>query len=798
MGRISENFKYRVTPLCNENSVVKGEMYRFTVLTPSLIRMEYNEKGIFEDRATKVVTNRNFPVPKFTVKYEGSLLKIRTERLELFYHTDKPFDEASLTARMCGDYGDNTSTWRFKNTYPTYGGAPRNYFGTTRNLDSRVGPVALEDGLMSSDYTDWDDSKSPILCEDGWVDERPDGIEDTYLFAYREHHLDCLRDFLSLSGKIPMLPRYALGNWWSRYHRYTADEYKEVIENFFKRNIPLSIGVLDVDWHITDIEKRYGRGWTGYTFNKELFPNPEEFLYWMHQHGLKVTVNLHDRENISPVEENYLPFAKEMGVDYENGDMIEFNFCSPKYIESYFKFTHYDNEKKGVDFWWIDGFPENRGPILKADIPWMLNHYHYIDSMKNGKRGMLLSRYCGVGGHRYGVEFSGDTNSTWEMLDFLPYFTANASNVGCGWWSHDVGGFMCGTGDEEMYIRWEQLSVFSPINRVHSSDNPFMSREPWKYTETTEKILTKYMRLRHELIPYIYTMNYHCYRDNITLIRPLYYYERVREFKNEYYFGDTFLVTPITTKIDSVTKMAHTAMFMPHGIWFDYFSSRKYIGDRYYNIYRGMEDIPAFVRAGSIIPQTVLSEGNGIENPKHLKIDVFPLDNGEFSMYEDDGITLNYEDGSCVVTDMELTWGEKPIFKIKKPVGDLELIPQKRDYTIKFRNITNNDVSVISGGVSVDFETEVDCTGLTVKVKNVNDELTVKFNSDVIIKENDYVKDMDAFIMRSQIGNIEKWKLSQILHKTDTPAAAIAELCNDVYDNNFKNAAIEIMTCGME
>ena len=211
-----------------------------------------------------------------------------------------------------------------------------------------------------------------------------------------------------------------------------------------------------------------------------------------------------------------------------------------------------------------------------------------------------------------------------------------------------------------------------------------------------------------------------------------------------------------------------------------------------------MEDIPAFVRAGSIIPQTVLSEGNGIENPKHLKIDVFPLDNGEFSMYEDDGITLNYEDGSCVVTDMELTWGEKPIFKIKKPVGDLELIPQKRNYTIKFRNITNNDVSVISGGVSVDFETEVDCTGLTVKVKNVNDELTVKFNSDVIIKENDYVKDMDAFIMRSQIGNIEKWKLSQILHKTDTPAAAIAELCNDVYDNNFKNAAIEIMTCGME
>ncbi len=799
MDRISKNFKYKVTPLCNEKAVVKGEYFRFTVLTPSLIRMEYNKDGIFEDRATKVAINRNFPVPQFTVKYEGTLLKIRTERLELFYHTDKPFHESSLTARMWGDYGDNTSTWRFKNTYPTYGGAPRTYFGTTRNLDSRVGPVPLEEGLMSNDYASWDDKNSPIICEDGWVEDRPDGIEDTYLFAYREHHIDCLRDFLTLSGKLPMLPRYALGNWWSRYHDYTDEEYKDVINGFLNRGIPLSVGVLDVDWHITDIETRYGRGWTGYTFDKELIPNPEEFLTWLHDKGLKVTANLHDRENICPVEENYIPFAKEMGVDYENGDMIEFNFCSPKYIEAYFKYTHYDNEKKGIDFWWVDGFPENRGPMLKADIPWMLNHYHYIDSMKKGNRGMLLSRYCGLGGHRYGVEFSGDTNSTWEMLNFLPYYTANASNVGCGWWSHDVGGFMCGLSEEEMYIRWEQFCVFSPINRLHASDNPFMSREPWKYTEATEKILTKYLKLRHELIPYIYTMNYNCYKDNITLIRPMYYYHsNIKEHKNEYYFGDNFIVAPITARGDNVTKMGHTSAYLPNGVWFDFFNGRKYIGDRYYNVYRNLEDIPVFVKAGSIIPQADLSAGNGVENPEHLKIDVFPLADGEFSLYEDDGVTLGYENGDCVITKMNLKWGNKPNFKIHKAEGNLALIPERRDYTICFRNVFNDDVSVTCEGKPIDFLAVITDKGLVLTIGQILGEINVVFNSDVKVKSNDYIREMDEFIMRAQIGNIEKWKLSNILHGTSSPMAAITEICTDVYDNNFKNASIEIMISGIE
>ena len=800
MGRISENYKYNTSPMCKEDAIVKGEKYRFTILTPSLIRMEYSDNGVFEDRATQVVINRNFDVPKFTVFKKGDMLVIRTERLELYYHTQHPFSESSLTARYYGEWGDHTATWRFKNTAPTYGDAARTLPGTVSSLDSRSGPVPLGASVMSTGYAELDDSKSLIIADDGWIDERPNDTTDVYLFAYRENYLLCLHDFLQLTGKAPLLPRYALGNWWSRYYAYSDVEYKELINTFKEKKIPLSVAVLDMDWHITDVEKRYGTGWSGYTFNKDLFPKPEEFLKWMHDNGLKVTANIHDREGFAPCEENYEIMAKELGVDYENRDKIEFDFCSPKYIETYFKYTHHNNEEKGIDFWWVDGYPENRGPILKADIPWMLNHYHYIDSMRNGKRGMLLSRNCGLGGHRYGIGFSADTNATWEMLNFLPYFTSTSANVGFGCWSHDVGGFMCGEYDEEMMVRWEQFCVFSSINRLHSSENPFMSREPWKYDLVSEKVLTRFLRLRHELIPYIYTLNYKCYSDNVTLITPLYYHcTNNFGFKNEYFFGDSMIVAPITTKVDTITNMGHVSVYLPQGDWFDYFTSHKYIGNRSYNVYRDIYTIPVFVKAGSIIPHAVLDEENGIDNPKHLRIDVFPCASGNFDLYEDDGETLKYQDGESVITKMHWNWSEKPSFEVEAPVGQLDLIPKSRNYTLRFRKINNvSKISVVSEGKKIDFDINYIDGAVEILLKDITKGFKVIFEENVTTVENDINNGLNDFLRKARISHTNKWKISNIYKETGSAATVIAELSNDKYDNNFKNAITEILIADLK
>ena len=799
MDRIDASYRYPATPRCHDAAVVQGDKYRFTILTPSLIRMEYSERGVFEDRATQVVINRQFEVPPFTVRHTGDMLKIYTDRVELTYHTQHPFGESSLTARFYGEWGDHTMTWRYKNTWPTYGNAPRTLFGTLRSLDVMKGPVPLEKGLMSGNFTEWDDSRSLILAEDGWVDERADDAVDTYLFAYRNHYVECLHDFLQLSGKLPLLPRYALGNWWSRYYPYSAEEYQALIEKFAEKQVPLSVAVLDMDWHITDIDKKYGTGWSGYTWNRELFPDHRAFLRWLHEKGLAVTANLHDREGIAPHEENYLPMAKALGIDWENGQKINFDFGNPRFVEAYFRYTHHGNEQDGIDFWWVDGFPENTSALAKADIPWMLNHYHCVDQLGRRKRAMLLSRNSGMGGHRYGVGFSGDTCATWEMLDFLPYFTATASNVGFGWWSHDVGGFMAGEHDDERMVRWTQMGVFSPITRLHSCDNPFMSKEPWNYGEVAERVISRYLRLRHELIPYLYTMNYQCFRDNITLIRPLYYYGGSHGMRNEYYFGDELLVRPITTRMDAVTRMGSCEVYLPDGLWFDFFNSRAYKGDRRYKVYRDIDGTPVFAKAGGIIPQAVLNGENGTANPQALKVDIFPGADNRFTLYEDDGVTLGYQNGESVVTRMTWKWGTNPVFTIDRPEGELSLIPARRDYTLVFRKLAGGDrVEVTVDEKAAAFTQRREGDALILQIGQVSGALTVRFADEVTVAKNDYVAEMDALLWRMQISYAQKWEISKILHRTETPAQALAELARGGYPADFRAAATEILLADRE
>ena len=794
MGRINEQYRYNTTPQCNPKAVVKGDKYRFTILTPSLVRMEYSEKGIFEDRATSVVVNREFDVPWFEVCESDDMLTIYTKRLEISYRKNNPFHESSLMARFSGEWGYITNEWRFQNSSPLApGGKVRNYWGTAKALDECVCPIPLEKGILSPDFSEWDDSKSSIIAEDGWIEERPEGTVDTYLFAYSHNEILCINDFLQLTGKIPMLPRYALGNWWSRYHKYTEDEYKAVINKFAEKDIPLSVAVSDMDWHITKIDKEFGSGWTGYTWNKELYPNPEEFINWIHNQGLELTLNIHDREGVGPHEENYLAMAKELGVDYKNKKVINFDFADPKYVEAYFKYLRHPNEDMGVSFWWVDGFPENNSNYKKVNYPWLMNHFNYIDQLRNGKRAMLLSRNCGMGGHRYGIGFSGDTFATWETLDFLPYFTSTAANVGFGWWSHDVGGFMGGDRDDELMVRWLQFSVFSPICRLHSTNNPFLSKEPWNYNEVAEKVISAYMRLRHELIPYIYTMNYKSYADNLPIVRPIYYYCKCHGKKNEYYFGDNIIVAPITKKMDPVTNMGNFEAYLPEGIWFDFFTARKYTGDREIKLYRDIYNIPVFVKAGGIIPQAVLEGKNFINNPKQLKIDIFPGEDGEFELYEDDNVSLNYENGDCVKTKLKWNWTDKQSFIIEKPIGNLSYIPEKRNYILHFKKISDcEDITVMQGDKEVKFEKIYNNEEIVIKINGICDRTVVNFNEKVNMIDNNIDGEIDAFLMKMQISNNQKWNLSKLIHEGKI-ANVLTEISKEEYDCNFRNALTEFL-----
>lgn len=643
--------------------------------------MEYDENGIFEDRATQSIIARDFDIQYFHCIDTEDELQIITKGLHLTYNKKK-FSHEGLFIRLINNPVLHYAKWNYTDKC-------NNLKGTARTLDGADGAIELYDGVLSRDgFSIFDDSSSLIIKEDGFVEPRRAGIVDLYFFGYGRDYYKCLKDFYKLTGETPLLPKFALGNWWSRFYKYTEVSYKELIHKFELEEIPFTVSVIDMDWHLVNIDPKYGSGWTGYTWNKEFFPEPASFMKWLHEKGLKITLNVHPADGVRGHEEMYLLMAKELGVNYENEEPIVFDVTNIAFLKAYFKYLHHKNEEDGVDFWWIDWQQGNSSKIEGLDPLWMLNHFHYLDNLKSGKRGLIFSRYAGVGSHRYPIGFSGDTIITWKSLDFQPYFTANASNIGYSWWSHDIGGHMNGIKDDELATRWLQFGVFSPIMRLHSSGSLFTGKEPWHYSKDYHVIMNDFLRLRHRLIPYLYTMNYRTSFEGKPLISPMYYLysekQEAYEVRNQYYFGSELIVAPITRPMDIKLQLGFVKVWIPEGIYIDFFHGTVYRGNRFMNMYRELSRIPVLAKGGAIVPMNVAHmKGNSLANPCELTIKIFAGNDGTFTLYEDDGESLNYLKGGFVTTKMNLNWRKDYCFIIEAAIGNLELIPEKRSYTLE-------------------------------------------------------------------------------------------------------------------
>ncbi|HIX30086.1 MAG TPA: glycoside hydrolase family 31 protein, partial [Candidatus Blautia stercoravium] len=712
-------YRVHTAPKALKENEVLGEHYRITVLTECLLRLEYAEDGVFEDRSTQVVFDRDFPRAEYRVEYTKEGVEIYTSHLHLIYN-EKEFSANGLSIQVNGNLNNYGSIWR-------YGQKGENLKGTARTLDEADGEISLEDGIVSrSGFALLDDSNSQILLENGWIEPRKKGIQDIYFFGYGHAYKEALRAFYKLCQRPPMLPRYALGNWWSRYYRYTEESYMELMEHFELEKLPFTVAVIDMDWHLVDIEERYGSGWTGYTWNKELFPDPARFLKRLHEKGMHTTLNLHPADGVRGHEEMYVPMAEAMGVNVEAEDPIACDLTNPDFVEAYFTWLHHPREEEGVDFWWIDWQQGNTTKMEGLDPLWMLNHFHFLDNKRKGKRPMIFSRYAGPGSHRYAVGFSGDTITTWESLQFQPYFTATASNIGYGWWSHDIGGHMMGYKDDEMTARWSQFGVYSPIMRLHSSRSEFNGKEPWRYKEETEKVMGEALRERHRLIPYLYTMNYRAYKEGLPLIQPMYYAyperEEAYQVQNQYFFGSELIVSPITTPRKKGINAAKTNVWLPKGIWYDLYTGMAYSGDRMLEMYRDIRSIPVLAKAGAILPLTEEIKGTEAgKNPESLYLKVFAGAEGDFILYEDDNESCDYERDICVKTVIKYREKQKEIsLEIQKAEGKLQLIPENRDYRIAFTGLKSSAaecVKVFIGGIETAPEVCYDTLKQAVEIK---------------------------------------------------------------------------------
>lgn len=674
-------------PVADPAATVRGAQVRFTALTSRLIRIEHSPDEQFEDRASQVFWYRRQPVPAFEVTRDRDRIEIATEHLHLCYSANSAgFTRRSLSIELRASgviwhYGDRDTV---------------NLQGTARTLDGAGGDVRLERGLMSrAGWSVVDDSRALVFDDSGWLAPRRPGI-DLYFFGYGHDYVQCLKDYCQVAGPAPLVPRFVLGNWWSRYWEYTQAELLQLMAEFRRHDVPLSVCIVDMDWHLTRTGNA-SSGWTGYTWNRDLFPDPEGFIAQLHALGLKTALNLHPAEGVHSHEAAYASMARALGIDPAAGDPIAFDIAERRFAEAYFDVLHHPLEAQGVDFWWVDWQQGQDTRLPGLDPLWWLNHLHFYDLGRDGeKRPFVFSRWGGLGNHRYPIGFSGDTVVAWAALSFQPRFTATAANVSYGWWSHDIGGHMGGVEDAELYTRWVQFGVFSPILRLHSTKNAYHERRPWGFDAEALRIARAAMQLRHALIPYLYTMAWRDHAESNPLVTPMYYLLPEREeayhCPDQYAFGSELIAAPCTSPRDADTGLSRQTVWLPPGDWFDFFSGEHFRGDRWRTIYGALDDIPVFAKAGAIVPLGPMTGWGGIDAPGALSVHVFPGADNRFELYEDDGATTAYRRGHYALTPFSLAWhGDRLHFKIESIRGDRSLAPAQRSYTLIFKGVAQPD-----------------------------------------------------------------------------------------------------------
>ena len=226
-----------------------------------------------------------------------------------------------------------------------------NLKGTLRTLDFTAGAVPLQNGIFAKNgVVMLDDSSSYIIDEEGNVKKRENAEKDIYIFNFGTDYFGGIKEFYSLTGYTPLLPKYVLANWWSRYYAYRQDEYIELMDKFTEKEVPLTVATIDMDWHLVkDVPKDkktkakgiYSTGWTGYTWNKKLFPDYKKFFNDLKERGLAITLNLHPCDGVRYFEDQYIDMAKACGVDTSSKDRVVFNLEDEKFRNAYFDILHH-------------------------------------------------------------------------------------------------------------------------------------------------------------------------------------------------------------------------------------------------------------------------------------------------------------------------------------------------------------------------------------------------------------------------------------------------------------------------
>lgn len=684
------------------NPVVIGNS-RFTFITPGLVRLEYALDGKFLDDPTLFAYNRKVGYQDVKVeKKEGNRYTISTPEMRLEYTNDGfPFGQTNL--RVYFMQGGKEKWWYMASEQG------QNLGGAVTTLDAIGGPIDLQEGLLSRDgwYVINDTGKE--ILKNGWIENRSrDHVQDVYLFVYGNNYKSALKSLKAISGAAPMTRKYVHGAWYCRWWNYTDEDYREIVKGYKDHDFPMDILVFDMGWH-TQKEAKVGtghagtRGWTGYSWNRELIKDPAGLIRDLQKDGISVVLNEHPHDGLRNHDDYYPAFAAAMGKTPE--DNILFDAGDKKYMDNFMKYAHQESDSMGVAFWWLDWqqdylYPKVRGTNL-SHLQW-LNHIYFNYSKQGNLRGAGFSRWAGWGDHRHPIQFSGDAVANWDLLKFEIKLTATSGNAGCFFWAHDLGGFYGGD-DAELYTRWTQFGLLNSSLRIHSVYDEKLDRRPWLWGEQAEKSMRSIYHLRSELMPYIYSSVWECHQEMLPLNRAMYieYPENEEAYQNpqQFMFGGLLLGAPITCPGKGEEKVAEQKVWLPEGdIWYQWYTGERHEGGKTITESCDINSFPLYVKGGYPLPMQPYTPRMATTPLNCLVVRCYP-GTGEYdhsyTLYEDDGESRDYESGGYALTKLSSSKkAGKCILTVSPAEGTYQGQPQKRAYRFELAGV-DRPVSVV-------------------------------------------------------------------------------------------------------
>ena len=531
-----------------------------------------------------------------------------------------------------------------------------------------------------------DDAYGSYLWSD--VDDELD-----YYFVYGPEFDQIIHELRWLTGKAPLLPRWAFGYVQSK-ERYTSqEELLNIVKEYRERGLPLDCVVLDwMSWT--------GDMWGQKTLDPQRFPDPSQMTADLHA--------LHARLMVS-----IWPIMRPGGENWQElydrglllGNRATYNAFDAAARDCYWQQINTGLFSKGVDAWWCDCTepfeadwkgaikpePEERLLINTSEAkryldPELINAYSLLHSkgiyegqrqVSNDKRVVNLTRSAYLGQQRYGsITWSGDILASWDTMHRQIADGLNLCMAGLPYWTLDIGAFfvqnkpemwfwsgeydagVVDLGYRELYVRWFQYGAFLPMFRSHGTDTP---REIWRFGEPGEPFydaLEKSLHLRYQLLPYIYSLAGWTTQQDYTMLRALpfdfRYDPATYDIRDQFMFGPAFLVNPVTQPmlysagsrpLDGVAQ--NRQVYLPAGVdWHDFWTGQKYAGGQTLLANAPLDRMPLYVRAGSIVPMGPRRQYVDDQPDAPLELHIYPGRDSSFLLYEDEGDGYNYEQGS--------------------------------------------------------------------------------------------------------------------------------------------------------